>query len=159
MTSIRCHHYKFTLRDRFSAGHLLSENEAAALNALRAENIRNILLLRLRKVARDDGTLLSPEQVLELELEASRLDREYEFGARRAYSRPGPLQVAEREIARQRVLSKARSDGRALSPEDLESLTATEADTPAVKEEARLRVEEQGRVARGALDSLLGNDE
>ena len=50
MSKFRIHSHLFVISDPFRAGHILSEGEARALNALRSENIRNNLAKELKRL-------------------------------------------------------------------------------------------------------------
>lgn len=157
MPLIRCLQYTFPISDPFLPGHSLSPEEAQALNALRAENIRNNLAQQVRKKVDllEPGQLLPPAALEELGEIAARYDREYQFGIRRAYSREGPIEAEAKEIAKGLVLARAKADGRSISVEDLPRLIEEASKEPEVLAEARQRVEEHQRVATGALESLL----
>lgn len=160
MPTIRIQQHSFTLSDPFLPGHLLSPEEASALNGLRAENIRNILGKRIAAVSATNGGGgsgggLSEEALLKIEEEAARLDREYQFGVRRAYNRPGPIERVAMEIARAKVVAAARRDGETLSEEQLASEALQLVTDPEVLAEARAQVTENQKVASEALESLL----
>lgn len=157
MPTIRIQTYQFHLRDRYEAGHQLTAEEASALNSLRAENIRNNLAPAVSKAASQlpAGTLLSPDQLAPLVALAAKYDAEYEFGRKRAYSRPGPIEVEAQAIAKARVVAAARAQGQTLAPAELDQLVETLASREDVQAEARLRVQDSQRVASAALESLL----
>lgn len=158
MPIIRIKQYQFTLSDPFNEGHVLTSNEARALNALRAENIRNNLEKILnREIGKlPDSALLSASTLSEMNDLATRYDREYEFGSRRTYQKAGGL--IEREaltIARGHVLAHARSAGLNLTEIEIEAASREKVRDPEVLAEARSRAEEHQRVANQALDDLF----
>jgi hypothetical protein len=157
MPIIRCAQYQFTISDPFTPGHPLSPEEAQALNALRAENIRNNLAQQVRKRTEGlrPGDLLAGENLAELNALAADYDANYQFGARRAYTREGPIEIEAKQVARSRVLASARAAGQTLSEDDLSRLVAEQARQADVLDEARRRVGEHQRVATGALESLI----
>lgn len=143
-------HYRFTLRDPYSAGDTLSTTEAAVLNALRAENIRNTIK---RKWNREIG-ILSGEQEEELNALAMRVDEEYQF------SMPGAPRTSTMEtlcdaIARERAGAELRKKGITMEHSEFEWAVSQMAKREDIREEAReqLRVREQ--IANASLEDLL----
>lgn len=155
--TIKIKQYQFDLSEPFEPGHLLLPEEATALNALRAENIRNLLAPKVATVqqAHGEGTLLPSEAITGLRQEAARLDEEYRFGHRRSVPRKGAVEAEAQIIARALVLARARADRRELSEEQLASATALAALEEPVLYEARERVAEQQKIANVALEELL----
>lgn len=166
MTTIRISQYTFELSDPFSAGHSLAENEASALNALRAENIRNAISRIITRETGNggEGRLLSSEALSRVQAEAERYDAEYVFGSKRAYTRSTRLETLAREIARPIALAEIRRLAESLdsrdqmydvSAEKVEALIAEISRREPVLVEARLRLEEEMHVTSEALESLL----
>lgn len=155
--SIRISHYSFPLSSPFEPGHQLSEAEAAALNALRAENIRNLLSHHVRKAqqALPEGKLLSEEALEELRSHCRRLDAEYRFGQRRSVPRQGTIEKEAQAISRGFAAAALRSRGEEPSEAAIEEEAKRLAESPAVLAEARRRVEESARVATAAIADLI----
>lgn len=159
MRSISVGPYSFTLSEPYSAGHPLTEGEARALNALRAENIRNSLrrwieLEEKLSVGQLSSRVLLPEQITRLQQKLARYDESYAFGTP---SRVEPRGLAEmlRLVAEEFLAEELRRQGQSLESlvnrrELLEELAASEA----VQQEARHRLAAAQRVATSVLDEL-----
>lgn len=98
ITSIRIRRHKFSFAERFAEGHELTACEAQALNALRAENIRNNVdswvVSRMR-----DGEL-APEDHAELAVEIAAYAESYEFLVRaRPSDKASATELAAAELA------------------------------------------------------------
>lgn len=102
--------YDFTIPAPFAEGHPLTANEAAAMNQLYAENVRNNSASRIKaavKAAEEAGTEFSLDTTMVGEgedavtLRASIEDyaENYEFGARRTSTRE-PVDPVQREALR-----------------------------------------------------------
>lgn len=158
MLTIRIKQYSFELSDPFAEGTVLTRAEAQALNALRAENIRNNMARAVEKETAKllDGQLLSPEALAALQETISTYDRNYQFPSRhQPRPRKGELDLVTEEVARERVEAQARQDGTALNEATLVARTVEFCLLPAVQEEARRRLAERQSVAMGSLEDLL----
>ncbi len=172
MTTIRISQYAFELSDPFSEGQVLLVNEANALNALRAENIRNAVGRLISReleaagvnrttAASHDAKLLSVEAHVRVLAEVARYDAEYAFGSKRAYARSTRLETLAREIAKPLALAQIRqlqlmgTDSTNYSAERVEELILETSKREDVLVEARIRLEEELHVASEALESLL----
>lgn len=158
MTTIRIKQYSFSFPSRYAAGHVLDEAEAEALEALRAENVRNQVTRQIVERATRGlgaGELLSPTALAETTKQVARYAERYVFGKKKGGKRFGVLETEARQIARAVVLSRARSAGTVLDEAALLAAIETEAATDAVQMEARARLTDSMRVANGALEDLL----
>lgn len=97
MQSITIQGSQFTIPAPFLAGHALNENEAAAMNQLFAENIRNNFAGFMKK-AKDKGEPIPGQDELHKYAET------YKFGVRQASGpRRDPVEKAMYELADKRV--------------------------------------------------------
>lgn len=153
--TIRIRQLSFELTDQFEAGHELSPAEAEALNALRAENIRNSIFKRVQAAAPEAGQEISQPQLQALQAFARRLDSEYQFKTRLQRQQEGQLMSEAREIAFQRVSAQLRQAGTSLAVAEFDAAVAELAATPEVQAQALARVQEGQRLASASLESLL----
>lgn len=103
---------RFTVQRPYSAGHILTESEAAALNQMRAENIGNTFRKRVQSAVADGGV------TDELRQEISEYDQSYDF-SRRAIGAPrqsvSPLDRIVRELARKAIQEYVAKTGRKMN--------------------------------------------
>jgi hypothetical protein len=146
VTTLNLNGYQFTISDPYAPGHPLTPEEAQALNALRAENIRNNFAKRhvAGAIEAASGALLSLPQLRALQVQLDEYASTYSFGARKPNPRLGLIEAQALEIARGTAEQGA-------SEEDILALASTEP----VLAEARARVAERKRVTNGALEELL----
>jgi len=157
---------------RYNEGHIISANEAGALNQTYHENLRNNFASTVKKKLEElygsevDGKVVVPDdaeltedQLAELQAEFDAYAQAYEFGARRSGGGRAPVDPIEREalnLAKQAVRQalkargiKADADAVADAAKRLVETNATFRDT------ARRRVEEQQAIASSSLDDVL----
>lgn len=140
----------YTLADKYAEGHTLSANEAAALNQLRAENLRNNFASTVKKALGEDGTGTPPSQeAFDTFAEA------YAFGVRRVGTRTGdPVAREAKRIATDKVHAAVKAKYGKLDAVDKAQLAKT-IDDLAVREDivalARQNVEAANEIA-GDLD-------
>jgi len=152
--------HSFTISSPYSEGHQLTAGEAQALNALRAENIRNSLAKKLA------GRQLTGEVLAELFAWLAEYDKTYQFKIRAptvADSDSGSKWDVGREallIARQRVEERWRAEERPMgdSPDVFGAEVAAESTLPEIVAEAIQKIEAKKEVARRALEELLGGE-
>jgi hypothetical protein len=147
----------FQVAKPYAEGHTLTPNEAAALNQVFAENIRNNFAKTV-KDATEAGTF-------DLEVFQSKLDEyveEYEFGVRTGGGgRSGdPVMVEAMSIARDLVRKAIVKQGHKLSDVSAANITAMakqaldSGKNPQILELARQRVDAAKDIAGIELDSL-----
>lgn len=159
-SKIRIDQYAFSLPLRYRAGHSLSQNEADALNGLRAENIRNNVKRWVDEAKKSVplGELLTPDALSALQDRVSEYAASYEFGAKaepKGGTRKTSFEVELLAIAKERVEEQARSLGIELSEEGLQAAIESQTKLAIVIEEARRRVAAKNELAQQALQSLL----
>ena len=138
----------FNIAAPYAEGHSLTANEAAALNQLRAENIRNNFAARMKKAVEDKQPELGQP-----ELDA--YDASYQFGVRQAGKLPqDPIEKEAYKLAESAVISALKARGTKLKelPEGkLDELTlATLEKRPHFREQARTVVEARKAAVAGA---------
>ncbi len=151
-------HYGFTLSEPFSEGHVLTRAQAQALNALRGENIREIVRREWDKLAKPSSDeLLSEAQVEAFQAKITEIDLKYEF-RERPVSRPktGTLGAEIESVAREQVEELARKNGEAISIGRFDSLVVEFSARIDVQAEARRRLSIKIARSKMAIEDLLG---
>jgi hypothetical protein len=155
---IRIRSYPFTLAEPFRAGTVLTKGEAQALNALRAENIRNNVARVVHEAIAvlPEGTLLASETLAQLQARITQYDLSYQFLERHEpKARPGAIEAEARAIAQDGVLARRRQAGETLEGPEAEAEIDFASQSDAVLALARARVEARARVSASALEELL----
>lgn len=161
MLSIRLKHYQFIVTSPFAEGTVLTQAEAEALNALRAENIRAVANKLLGQIVpQGAGDLLTPVQLADLQARITEYDHKYSFPLKhRPRQRQSDIDAEARQIAEERYDSEVRQlgwiDARIKHPTmTKEEIIVTYSALPAVQEEARRRVAERARIVIEGLEDL-----
>lgn len=167
---------EFVVPVRYAEGHVVTANEAAALNQTYHENLRNNFANTIRakkeelfgvkgedgKVSIPDDAALDDEQLSELQSRLDAYAAEYEF-ARRTGGGRAPADPVEKEalnLAKQAIRTALRSQNRKADADTIEAAAKQLVDqNPLFRETARQRVEQQNAIAQGALGDILGNVE
>jgi len=119
--------HTYTLADRYAEGHALSANEAAALNGLLGENLRNNFASTVKKAVGEDEAGTPPSQE-----EFDTFAAAYSFGVRRAGVRTGdPVAREAKRIATDKVEAAIRAKYGKLDAVSKESKDKTIADLAA----------------------------
>lgn len=149
---------KFQIAAPYAKGHLLSEQEAAALNQLFSENIRNNCanLVKEAKDAAGDSSL-SDAALDELGTKIDDYASKYTFAGKRQSRTPvDPIARMIERLAREAVTEAARAKGHKVKewPDGkMEKLVEMYiAKYPAITEEAKRRIEAQKTLAASAAD-------
>lgn len=152
---------KFLVNSRYAEGHTVTAAEAAALNQLVRENLRNTFRPVVQKVvdkAKAEGrTELSEEEVSVLSADFAKREVEYEFSKARGPRAPAdPVGREAHKIAKSLILAalaKKKVDPKTLAEGKLDELIAgVLASKPEITVEAKRRVDEQQSIANLALD-------
>ena len=87
---IRIKDYTFEIGEPFSSGQVISANEAVALNAVRADNIRNAVAGIVAEAMADlpPGGVMDAGRLIEVTRKIAAFDRDYQFPHRHHSSRP-----------------------------------------------------------------------
>lgn len=148
----------------YVTGHTVTEAEAAALNQVRAENIRNNTAKFVKAAIKEadvEGAENLPEDVVMKLLEdITKYDAEYEFnmasvGGGRASS--DPVEVEAKKIARQMINAQLKADGRTVKSVDKDKYDAAVAQVAAqegIRERAAAAIKEREAAAKAALDGI-----
>jgi hypothetical protein len=134
--------------------------EAQTLNALRADNIREIgrriLATLLAKYESEDG-ILSPEGLVELTREIEGQDASYEFKPRKNFSKPrnGTLEAETRLVAEEQVEGLVRSGEASLSPSSFDAQVRAFMVRSDIQAEARRRFAARLRATRESIEDIL----
>lgn len=114
----------FALAAVFSAGHKLTENEATALDGLRAENIRNNFSTTVKKAkeAAAEANGVDVKEVTADMLDTDALEAQlaeyaegYQFGVRTGGRTTDPVERIARDIAKTTIENAIRAKGNKLS--------------------------------------------
>lgn len=155
-TTITIASKSFTVPQPYAAGHVLTANEASAVNQVFAENLRNNFASKV-KAADEAGTF--DQDVLQGALDDYAND--YEFGVRTGGGRTGdPVRQEAMNIARDMVrkaiakkgLKVSDYSGKAISAKAQEVLDSGK--YPQILETAKARVESARDIADVEIDSL-----
>jgi hypothetical protein len=147
---------QFSVPEPIAEGHKVNENEAAALNQVLAENVRNNFANRVKK-AQEAG-----EDPSALQAELDQYVGEYEFGVRRgggggATSSKDPVEKEAEALAKAKVKEALKSKGHKISDvssEKISELTKNALEKyPEFREQAKQIVE-----ARQSVGSELMED-
>lgn len=144
----------------FTSGHVLSENEAGALNQLLAENLRNNFAGVVKK-AIEEVEGIENLDIDALQTQFDEYADEYEFGQRRGSRLPvDPVKRAAVEIARSLVRDALKAKGYKLSGKDafpkdnFDNLVEAAAGSEKVLEMARAQVDGAQSIAADVLAGL-----
>jgi hypothetical protein len=171
--------YEFEAPAPYTEGHQLTNAEAAALNQLLAENLRNNFRTTVQdakdkalKAAKDHGSYaegeevpLSDDNLLELQIAFTKKAEDYEFAGRRGTRAPvDPIEREAYKIAKAWVLAALKKNKNAAgepAPMDPKSLPEGKLDQyinglltkrPDIREEAKRRVSASQSIASEALN-------
>lgn len=149
----------FQVPSRYAEGHSLSANEAAALNQVLAENLRNNFAEKVKSALKSGD--FSDQDEHKLQLEFAEYANEYEFNRRRKVkTHNDPVVKEARKLAKQLVSEQARKKNI-----DLKSLASGRMDelvdqllakNPSIMDEAKERIASVQRVATAGADELFG---
>jgi hypothetical protein len=151
----------FEIPSPFEEGHPCTANEAAALNQLLKENVRNNFANRVKKAV-EDGTFDAKQMQKDLEQYVA----EYEFGVRRGGSGGStPVDPVEKEamaLARDKVKQSLKSQGYKISEVGAEKINELAAQVlekyPKLREQAKQIVDLKKQTGEDALQ-LEGLDQ
>jgi|ETNvirnome_6_100_1030635.scaffolds.fasta_scaffold00132_13 hypothetical protein len=146
----------FTIPAPFAEGHAVTANEAAALNQLLAENIRNNFAKRVKEGGEADPPVAA--DVLQAELD--QYVTEYEFGVRRSGGgrSSDPVEVEAMSIARDKVKDALRAKGYKLADISAGRITELASEylekNPQWRETAKSVVEQRNATADEVLEDI-----
>ena len=150
--------YSFEITEPYAEGMEISLAEAQALNALRADNIRNALSRSLEKLVAEHGQVLPIEYLIALKAECARRNETYEFEVRKAPKVQGPrsgsFEAIALEVATEWIDRWAAETGQVLDDEQRASQIASTSLREDVMREAHQRLSIKQQVASSALSEL-----
>ena len=155
---IRIRSHQFTISEPFFPGHPLSEVEAQALNAMRADRVKRCVERAvLAKLAVSlDGTSLTEAEHAELQDSIRQFDKGYRFSARHVLmGQQVAVDLEARAVAREHLIEAMNRQGQEIDPEVLEIEIENLVHLDWVQEQARARAGAKARVAQEALEELL----
>ena len=166
--------HEFTIALPYAAGHVLTENEANALNQVRLENIRNNSAAKIKAAAKSAEPEIKPEDVdldgttvgegenaMSLRASIEAYAEAYEFGARQAGTRAEPVDPVQREalrIAREAVLGALKAKGtkrKDVADDAFEAAVERYAARDEVQKEAQRRVKARDKIGTEEVDDIL----
>lgn len=152
---IKVRHHQLSIRAPYGAGHSLTAEEAEALNALRAENIRNILGKHETKLRRGEVRVLTDSEVSALRARCLEVDASYAFQKRPERSvSAGTLEHELLSLARERVEAQVKAAGRSPSHAVRDEMIASFIKDPEVRAEAQRRLEAKQSIVAQSIEEL-----
>lgn len=152
---------QFEVRSRYAEGHTITLAEAAALNQLVRENLRNtfrpVVQKAIEKAKEEGRDTLTEEEVSALTAEFTKREAEYEFSKARGPRAPAdPVGREAYKLASQvlsAALAKQKIDPKSVSAERKDELIKGILEKrPDIREEAERRVKQAQEIANMALD-------
>jgi len=136
--------YSFILEDKFSSGHVLSANEAMALNGLRAENIRKRMTDKVKAaIDQNGGEILAPNDIERLQSIITDYAELYDFHPPSRRTAIMPLEIKIEIVAKEMADKAARQRGEiSASDSEIESWKYH----PQTQSEARRRLAESRQI-------------
>lgn len=159
MSNITIAGIEFEIDAPYAAGHTLTENEAAALNQVRAENIGNNFRSKVAKLKDEKG---DEADFGPIQAELTEYAKSYAFGVRRASARvpADPVQAEAYRMARDDIAKALKAKGLKFADypaEKIEEAIKRQLDAkPEYLEVARRTVEARNAAGAASLDDLLG---
>lgn len=148
--------HSFSIPKPFSEGHVCTGSEAGVLNQTLAENIRNNLASRVKKVDEENEKTGATFDQASMQAEVDQYVEGYEFGVRRGR---GPTDPTEREalnMAKEHVKEALRKTGHKLADVEAADITRLAEqvviENPDITKEAERRVKERGKIGSVTLD-------
>jgi hypothetical protein len=150
--------FQFSIPEPIEEGHQVNANEAAALNQVLAENVRNNFAARVKK-AQENG-----EDQDTLQAELDQYVAEYEFGVRRggggATPSKDPVEKEAENLAKAKVKEALKAKGHKISDvsnEKIAELTRNALDKyPEFREQAKQIVEARQSVGSEIMEDIGG---
>jgi hypothetical protein len=152
--SIVINQHTFTLPRSFSAGHVLSDDEAYALNQVLIENIRNNVRAMVARITGPDGYVSASEQEV-LQDRINRYVLEYRFRSRTKNRMRSAVEIAIDELARNEAELAASHSGIELNSPDFQDIYQTFRQDPDVSERAKELVSRRRQIVEAATEELF----
>lgn len=154
--TIRIQQHEFSFPERYSAGHVLTDGEAAGLNQMLAENVRNNVSHWVIKALNYlDVTVLPVQTHSHLQRRIAEYAEAYQFTRRNRARVSTPIEIAADEIARKQAEIQGQSQGHAPDSLEVQSLFLRLRTNVAVLEQARELVMKRAAIAGESIKGLL----
>jgi hypothetical protein len=151
---VRIFQHDFPIDREYTEGHTITEGEAAALNQLLVENIRNNVTGWVTRAAKGQS-VLSAEDHEELRARIAEYGANYQFKAR-TRSRPlNPLEATSNELARQYAENWGNSMGLGVNSPGVYAKYLELKSDPKILEEARQLILRRQTVVNQALEGIF----
>ena len=155
---IRIQQHDFTFPERYSEGHVCTAGEAAALNQVFAENIRNNVFNWVGRTMQEHGTsVLSPEAHSDLQGKIEDYAGQYQFRVRNRARPPTALESAIDEIAISQAEVEGQQAGYPLDSPEVQLRFLQLRSDPGTVSKARALLESRRLVATDTLKDLLND--
>lgn len=150
---------EFEVSTPYTAGHVVTEAEAKALNQVRLENIRNNMASAVKE-AKGEGDTITEEVYASLKAKVGEYDAAYIFtlasvgGGKRSTD---PVETEAKKLAKAAIAAKLAADGRTLKsvdPDKLAAAIAKLAESNEILKEAKRIVKARTESASAALSEL-----
>lgn len=152
--SVRVLQFDFPIRREYTAGHVLSEAEATAMNQLLVANVRNNVHTWVAKEARGTASLTAEQHEYLTEKISDYADR-YEFKVRKRSGTVSPYTLALREVAFRKAEAWGNQNGYSSGGKEVEAKFLEYMNDFTVQDEAARLVQSRHAVAKEALVGIL----
>lgn len=154
---IRIKQYMFGVSEPYVPGpHQLTSAEAAALNILRSNNIKNAFKAKVARAEEaSPGGEITAEALTALQEQLDQYDWRYVLSERAAPIAVGLLDLEIEELARETAEAQARAVGRELEGEELAEAVQSLSRLGSIREAAMERIAERRRISAETLEDLL----
>lgn len=152
---VQIRQHKFDILREYQAGHVCTPGEAAALNQMLIENIRNnVYGFVAREVRNSPGNVLSVAQQDNLQKQINQYVQTYTFKASSRYRPMTPIESATRELARQEAEIWGQQNGHLPDSEQVREKYKELLDNPEIIDRAREILRSHQTVADTLLEGL-----
>lgn len=152
LVNIRQH--QFEISREYLPGHVLTPGEAAALNQVLVENIRNNVYAWVVREVLKSGVLTS-QQHSDLQTKINNYTDKYQFKVRPKYRPPTPLEATAKELAIQEAERWAQEMGVPLDDPTVKDMYARLSVHPDILDRARELVRSRQGIADNLLEGLI----
>jgi len=149
--------HEFEVPSPYAAGHVLNENEAAALNQTFKENLRNNFAPKVKaKATNEDESVreLTEQEVAELQNELDTIAASYEFGVRGSRGESAslsPIEKHTRKVAHEALMGMLKAKNiklKDVSEEKYEELISKISEKEEIKNAAQMRLDQEETLAK-----------
>lgn len=153
---VQIRQHKFDILREYQAGHICTAGEAAALNQMLIENIRNnVYGFVVREVRNSPGNVLTVNQQVDLQKQINQYVETYHFKSNPMRYRPmTPIESATRELARQEAEIWGQQNGYLPDSEEVGEKYKELLNNPEIIDRAREILRSHQTVAETLLEGL-----